>query len=381
MILFFQMPFLFPLLEEKKHPFLSNTAYVITRGDPPVVLYPSIMAYKSGYRRYDPISHIKKGIKQIKPDIMLYKSAESKILSILSSFSPLIESSMHGFFLDISGNDWKYSYIQEISDEIFHSLYRAFSTKIFIGIGSSKLISLLASELLVPALQSRIIYIPPHTEALFLKYIPISLLPDTDNHIIETLHLLNINTIGDLSLLSHSFLYQLFHESGSKLHNFARGMSGDNFNNIFSRNSLFLDISFSPTNNISIIKAKIYSILEDMCYKLREIKKEANKARLHIGFEDKRYLKRHIKINHFSCIETDFYEETISAVSFERIRRVNINYIGIEVYNLVPASKQKNLIASVQTKKRKLLDAVFNIRKKYGKEKLNFKFLPKGISN
>ncbi len=372
MILFLQIPFLYPLLEEKRNPELSGASFVITDTSQSKVLHPSIEAYRNGFRSGQNIVSGRLAIR-IKPDRILYRSSESKIMSKLSEFSPIIEISKTGFFVDISGQEWRYGSIEAIAEEIINVLHHSYKTIFFIGIGSNKLICRLASDLLVPGLKSRFLHIPRHGEKLFLEKMPVSLLPDLSRDITEILYLLDIENINDLSVLPYNFLYQLFTESGSKLYKYARGISDEPVNNIFSKDYLFADIALSPTNNLSVIKGHIYSLFEAVCYELRNIQKKGDRGIIYIGFEDRKYLIRHIRLKNFSFLESEYFETLISNIDLGRIRRININYIGMKIYNLIPVSAQRTLFNPPVKKREKLLDIIYDIRKKYGSSKLCFK--------
>ncbi len=368
MIIFLQTPFLYSFLEESRDPLLSCTSFLITLDRKPIVMYPSLNAYKKGWRRGQSIRP-ESSIARIIPDRAFYRSAEESIISVLSTFSPAVEVSKNGFYLDVSGQELRFGSIQKLAGELFDALQASFKTPFFLGIGSNKLVAFIASGLLIPVLKSSFLYIPRYSEKYFMASLPVSLLPCIDREISGILSLLDIKHIRELALLPFSFLHQLFNDSGLKLYRYARGISDEPVSHPLSRNILFNGKNIPPANDIITIKTHIYSLLETACYRLKNMQRKSRHAAIYIVFEDHRHSKRHIRLKFYSCLETDFFHH----INLGPMRRTNIIYLGLKFYSLIPSSTQQTLFAPPAEKKEKLLDVIFNIREKHGRDKLSFK--------
>lgn len=375
MILFIQLPFLFPCIEENRNICLKNKCFVIADSENTPVLFPSVCAYRRGFRRGGRLEGISSdAVIRVRPDIVLYKRTKADILSILNSFSPLVESKDNGFYMDISGNRPEYGSIFGIADKIHNKVFSSFKTHIFIGAGSNKLICRMASDLMLARLMSGFLHVPGHSEKEFLRDVPLSLFPGIEKDMIDLLSLMDINTAGELNGLALSFLKHLFSFRGVSLFYSARGKADNTLNYVSPERKLIKELYFSSTNNIKTIKSHIYTMIESICHDLRTMNKKSDKLLIEIGFEDSKHIRRYIKTNTLSFLETDFYEKAVLWLDHADIRRVNCEYVCMEARNIVPASKQGVLYIPPASSKEKLLNVVYEIRKKYGRDKLGFKY-------
>lgn len=373
---FIQLPFLFSFLEEQRSPELKGRSFIIRENCRTPVLAVSVSAYKRGFRQGDYISILPEDLLCIKDDSVYYEHGIYRIISALGKFSPLIEKERKGLYIDLSGNEYRYGGIDNLIEEIFSSISGIYDTEVFIGFGSNKLISRLASDILIPGLRSCCLYIPLYSDKLFINQFPISLLPAIDENILDILDLLDINEIQHLALLSQSFLFHLFGEKGIIIHKYAQGICDEKLKGEYLRREVFSHIHFDPTNSMKKLRKILYSLIEDICYKLRSINNQSNKALVHIGFEDKKYIKRKIRLNEYTYSEIDLYDQISMILDFEKIRRINIRYISIAMSDLIPAKRQKTLVPKPSDNFQRILDIAFDIRKKHGKDKLSFKFNP-----
>lgn len=153
----------------------------------------------------------------IPPDIPHYERTFDALLDVLEDVSPVVEPASIGTaFLSLSGlrND-----TQALAQEIISGLHRQTGFMASVGVAESKFAARVASSITVPGAAKTV---PPGEERPFLAPLPVDLLPASEA-MLWRLHLLGLETMGDVTRMSLSAFQAQFGPEGKRCWDLARG--------------------------------------------------------------------------------------------------------------------------------------------------------------
>ena len=151
-----------------------------------------------------------------------YQEISRRIMEIFLRFTPLVEPlSLDEAFLDVTASRRLMGPAEEIAMQIRALVKESIGLTVSAGVGSSKLVAKIASDLNKP---DGLTIVPSGQEEAFLAPLPIGRLWGVGEATREALALIGVKTIGDLSRLPLAILTAKFGKAGIMLHESARGI-------------------------------------------------------------------------------------------------------------------------------------------------------------
>jgi len=151
-----------------------------------------------------------------------YQEISRRIMEIFLRFTPLVEPlSLDEAFLDVTASRRLMGPAEEIAMQIRALVKESIGLTVSAGVGSSKLVAKIASDLNKP---DGLTIVPSGQEEAFLAPLPIGRLWGVGRTTREALALIGVKTIGDLSRLPPAILTAKFGKAGIMLQESARGL-------------------------------------------------------------------------------------------------------------------------------------------------------------
>ncbi|MCX5863692.1 MAG: DNA polymerase IV [Deltaproteobacteria bacterium] len=151
-----------------------------------------------------------------------YQAISSQIMEIFQRFTPLVEPlSLDEAFLDVTASERLMGTAEDIARQIRALVKETIGLTVSAGVGSSKLVAKIASDLNKP---DGLTIVPPGQEEAFLSPLPIGRLWGVGRTTKEALALIGVKTIGDLTRIPTAILTAKFGKAGLMLHESARGI-------------------------------------------------------------------------------------------------------------------------------------------------------------
>jgi len=151
-----------------------------------------------------------------------YQEISSQIMEIFQRFTPLVEPlSLDEAFLDVTASQRLMGAAEDIARQIRALVKETIGLTVSAGVGTSKLVAKIASDLNKP---DGLTIVPPGQEEAFLAPLPIGRLWGVGRTTKESLALIGIKTIGDLSHIPTAILTAKFGKAGLMLQESAQGI-------------------------------------------------------------------------------------------------------------------------------------------------------------
>lgn len=151
-----------------------------------------------------------------------YRQISTLINAIFHRYTPLVEPlSLDEAFLDVTDSGTLFGNGERIAKQIRKEILKETGLTASAGVATSKLIAKIASDFDKP---DGLTIVTPGTEMDFIAPLPISRLWGAGNVTVGQLHLLGVETIGDLRDLSFPLLKSKFGISGKRLFDVCRGI-------------------------------------------------------------------------------------------------------------------------------------------------------------
>lgn len=190
-----------------------------------VVLAKSVPAKKFGIHTGEPVVNAFRKCPNLvmePPDHKLYSQYSERLMDFLQTYTPDIEQvSVDECYMDFTGIASQFSSPVEAAFEIKDEIYRRFGFTVNIGISSVKVLAKMASDFEKP---NRVHTLYPEEIQVKMWPLPVYELYMAGHSSVETLHKLEINTIGDLAQADPKILELHLKSHGRKLWEFANGI-------------------------------------------------------------------------------------------------------------------------------------------------------------
>jgi DNA polymerase IV len=198
------------------------------------------------------------------PNHELYKKESDKFYAHLCAYSKYVERfSIDECYLDMTYHNLSREEYGQLAYKIKDEIRDNFGFTVNIGIGNNKLCAKMASDFLKP----------DKVHTLFKEEVEQKLwgLPVEELYMIgkksaSKLHMLNINTIGDLAKANLNFLQRHFKNSAIYMNEYAHGIDNTKVNDLKDRNK---NISISTTLPVDMVdKDELKDVLADLSDKV-----------------------------------------------------------------------------------------------------------------
>ncbi len=345
---------------------------VIVGGDPErrgVVASASYEARPFGIHAGMPLSKARRFCPQailIRANFSRYKDASSKFMKILGHFSPYIEPlGLDEAYLDVTGYEEPYGSPRQLARAIKEKIYEELELTASVGIGTSKVVAKIASDLCKP---DGVLEIAPGGEQAFLNPLPVAKLPGVGNKTEQSLKEMGITTIGDLASLPLDMVKRRFGATGAVIHSYARGIDDREVEAPGEAKSISQQLTFGrDTLNRNFLEANLHNLCQEVCQELRSQNKRAKCVAIRLRYADFKTITRQAILKEASDITQVVFTTAQQLLSKAITKQEKpIRLIGIRISSLVGEEKQFPMFDSGTEKSEHLDKAIDRIRRKYG---------------
>ena len=332
-----------------------------------VVHSASYEARARGVRTGMPLSEARRRCPEaifLKGNFLHYKFISRQIFRILQTFSPLVEfTSLDDAYVDMTGMDRRCRHPQEAAKAMQETIARQLTVPVSIGIGTSKLISRIASAQHKPR---GITYVPPGKELSFLHPLPVAELPGVGRVTEAVLLEMGIRTVGELARIPKQTLQQLLGANGLKLWEFANGIDRREVRPFRPRRQISRETTFEEdTDDLQLVTATLHYLCERIAMKLRRERLACGNIHLRIRYAD--FNSRSIGCK----LSLHTQDAGVLAAAVQKLfaqaggRRLRIRHVHISVSDLEPAHWQPDFFAA-DKRREDLLQSIDEIRARFG---------------
>lgn len=284
-----------------------------------------------------------------------YGEYSRQVMEILQQLTPLVEPvSIDEAFLDVSDLP---EAGQEIASRLQARIRQELGLPCSLGVATNKLVAKIATDTgkatrRGPTPPNAITVVPPGQEAAFLAPLPVKSLWGVGPKTAAQLESMGIHTIGDLTGVSEAVLIHHFGKNGADLARHAQGIDDS------------LVVTSHETKSISHEVTFDRDVRDGE--RLRQESLNGTTVRLKLRWSDFTTLSRQTTL----AQPTDQDGVIFSAVYqlFEKawVEKRPVRLIGVGVSGLSAASRQLSLWDSGQEKEHRLLEAVDELRERFG---------------
>jgi DNA polymerase-4 len=293
-----------------------------------------------------------------------YRAVSDVFQEVYLKYTPKVEfTSLDDAYLDLSGAMHLYPSVEYVAKAITNEVYRRVGVGLSVGVGTSKLIARIASDLKKPR---GIVCIQAEKEKEFLSQLPVDCLPGIGRIAKDKLTDLHIFKIGELARLSKLIMEQLFGKNGIKLWELANGQDSREVKRKIIPRQLSRETSFEEdTSDMSIIKGTLQYLTERIAKKLREERLVCRTLSVKIAYSDFKRHARSQSMTHPSNDGTEMFGCADQIFEAIHLRRIRIRHVGVSAGNIEPHHHQQFLF-NEQTRQELLNSAIDEIRERYG---------------
>jgi len=293
-----------------------------------------------------------------------YRAVSEIFQEAYLKYTPKVEfTSLDDAYLDLSGAMHLYPSAEWVARAIAGEVYERVGVGLSIGVGTSKVIARIASDLKKPR---GIVCISPEKEQEFLARLPVDCLPGIGRIAKEKLTDLHIFKVGDLARLTKLIVEQLFGRNGIKLWELANGIDNREVKRKIIPRQLSRETSFEEdTSDMSIVKGTLQYLTERIAKKLREDELVCRTFSVKIGYSDFKRHARSESLVHPSNDGTELFNGVDKIFEAICLRRIRIRHVGVSASNIEPLHYQQFLF-NEQTRQESLNTAIDEIRGRFG---------------
>ncbi|MDH3327794.1 MAG: DNA polymerase IV [Desulfobulbaceae bacterium] len=303
-----------------------------------------------------------------------YHEISQQIMTIFQRFTPLVEPiSLDEAFLDVTDSIGLFGEAPVIAGEIKKLITKEIGLTASAGVAASKLVAKIASALQKP---DGLTVVETGREREFLAKLPISKLWGAGGKTIESLALLNIQSIGDLAALPVEILISRFGKHGRHLHLAANGIDDRPVIPTREAKSIGHEKTFSEDlSDLTVIKRELLELSTRVGERLRRHERQGQTITVKIKFYDFSTSSRSLTLAEPTSDTMEIFQRGWGLLRKTGAGRKPIRLAGISVSSLsVPGSRyQQDLFGKSRQreKNRGLNEAVDRINRKFGDRTIN----------
>ena len=312
-----------------------------------------------------------------------YRDYSRKVYKVLKSFSPQVEmASVDEAYMDLSGTERLHGPSLRAAHLLHQAVKKQTNLNCSIGIAAARMVAKVASDQAKP---NGVLWVLPGQEARFLAPLDIRKIPGVGKVTEKNLHAWGIRTVGDLAALEEDFLRRHFGQWGLALAGKSRGLdAGGWFDGVVGEEHNPKSISHEFTFNEDTadperLEAMLARLSEMVGRRLREHKLFARTVQLKLRYSDFSTITRAHSLDHGTQLDTEIFREVRALFRKNRKNEAKIRLLGVQAAGLESDEGQLNLMGEENTNRwRKALDAVDQIREKFGEDSVSLAMGLKG---
>lgn len=376
-ILHLDLDAFFCSVEELLDPSLKGKAFAVagqadTRG---VVSSCSYPARRRGIRSAMPTARALR----LCPDLIIvtprhhrYGDYSEKVMDILARHTALIQQiSVDEAFLDLTDLPQT---SRELAAMLQQSIFNELQLPVSVGCASNKLVAKMATDVgkagyTGDGTPMAITVVPPGSEASFLAPLPVQALWGVGPKTADRLKELGITHIGELAAMDDKRLTQLFGRYGVELGQHARGIDERPVSIESETKSISQEHTFArDVVDAQVLSDRIRELCDQVAYRLRKGGYCATVVRLKIRYQDFSTHTHQIQLPQPIDQDSLLYETAMQLFKDVWTPGRMVRLIGVGASGLGSSTHQLELFDVKPEKERKLLEAVDELKQKYGKD-------------
>lgn len=301
----------------------------------------------------------------LKGDSFTYDRYSEQFMAILYDHTPRIDKiSYDEACLDISGLERTFGPPPELARRIKERVQKELSLSTSVGIGTSRVVAKIASEIIKP---DNLTVVAPGEEKTFLAPLPVEKMPGIGRVNKRILNEMGIRTIGDLQTVPKEYLISLFGRNGRKFAAYAEGIDGPLIRDFTAVRSINRETGLAEDiTDRTVLIGHYYYLLERACRRLRQLQKKAGHLTIKFRYCDFEQIEGHIAIRPSSWDEKLFHRQAEKMFRTLYRRPLGIRFVGVTLSNLKNALHSDSFILDRTEKNERLLESIDSIRGRYG---------------
>ncbi|HPE20645.1 MAG TPA: DNA polymerase IV [Candidatus Mcinerneyibacteriales bacterium] len=301
------------------------------------------------------------------PHISKYAAESKKIMSLLSSFSPVIEKiSIDEAFLDCTGTEHLFGDSRSLGKAVKDKIRRECGLTASVGIAANKSVAKIASDLEKP---DGLVICPPGKEADFLAPLPVKRLWGAGPRTVERLEKMGITTIGELASFPEEGLIRHFGKWGEHLRRMALGIDPRSLETESERKSISEERTFNrDTGETETLEKMLLSLSQDVSGQLRRKRMKARTVHLKLRFSDFTTLTRSRTLQRYFDDTVTLHRTALGLFrSISRGQKIRLIGVGVSGMEEGEVYIQPDLFGEVSTEERKVDQAMDEVTRRFGK--------------
>lgn len=330
-----------------------------------VVSSASYAAREFGVRSAMPVARAQRlcpGLVIVSSSHSVYSEYSQKVMGILRSAAPLVEQiSIDEAFLDISDDpEPGVDFARRIQAEIRDKAGLPTSW----GIASNKLVAKIATDLGKP---EGLVEVPEGEEAAFLAPLPVKVIWGVGPRTEEVLAGCGIRTIGQLAAVEPDRLEKLFGDRGRELHRSACGIDHSPVSPEHERRSISSERTFSAdlTKESQMVRI-LQHLSEELGARLRKEGLYAGTVHLKLRRPDFSTFSRQMRLKQATDQDREIFLAAVNLLENLNPSCDPVRLLGVGLSGLSEPVRQLNLFDHRWEKDRQLLEALDEIRERFG---------------
>ena len=375
-ILHLDLDAFFCAVEEMKDPTLSGKAFAVggKSGQRGVISTCSYPARRFGVHSAMPTAQALRLCPQlilISSNFADYHSKSEQVMAIVHELSGLVEQvSVDEAFVDVSDLPEP---VEEIAGNLQERVSRETGLPCSIGAASCKLVAKIATDTGKSRSKGNdyprsILCVPAGSEREFLAPLPAKAMWGVGPKMEASLADLGLRTIGDIANCPVDLLERRFGKYGADLHRHAQGIDDRPVTVEYEAKSISQEVTFAKdTADLAYLRGVLRDLSIKVGYRMRCDGVCARVIRIKLRWSDFTTHTRQIALSAPTDQDSIIYNtaESLFLKLWQAGRPVRL--IGVGGSNLVDHVHQLSLFDQQTEKERKLLDALDDLREKYGK--------------
>ncbi len=295
-----------------------------------------------------------------------YSEVADEIHDTLNEFSPVVQmASQDEAYVDLTGTERLWGPANVAAQRVRDAVVRRTGLPCSVGLGSSKLISKVASDLCKPR---GFLAVPHGSEESFLAPLPAKRLPGVGPRTEERLAQRGLRLVGEIAATPKEELEALFGVHGHDLHRAARGIGSSEVEPERIAKSIGAEETLDrDTTDPGVLGGLLANLCEKVAYRMRRAECHAGGVTLKYRYED---FETHTAARVLPVPtndETVLLGEVRALLTAHTARGRLIRLLGVQATHLLFGERQLDLLADPgDGRTERLLAAIDDIRGRHG---------------
>ena len=292
-----------------------------------------------------------------------YEEVSAEIMAIFHEFSPCVEPlSIDEAFLDLSGMEKLVGNVESLGGKVKARIKKEIGLTASVGLAPNKFLAKLASDLDKP---DGCVIIHQKEAAAFIAPLPVGKIFGVGARTQEGLQRLGITTIGQLAAADSAYLQPVLGNSTEELRQLALGLDTRPVINDWEQKSIGKENTFMVDLHTEEERHKaLWDLCQQVGWRVRLSKKVGHTVTLKVKYNDFKSITRSITTEVPVSLDEDifaFIRQLAGAVKWSRPVRL----LGVSLGKIAPEGEIL-LDLDDNTKKKKRIDAIDALKKKFG---------------